>query len=94
MKRANPQLPAAPIQKRLDATRRSLSLTWDEFADYLGVSKRTLLRTMASSTLGIIVADRISIRLGLHPAVVWPLEWSEQSPGGFEGSFPNTSGVP
>lgn len=73
------RLPAAPLKDQLLRTKGARSATWDELAQRVGVSSRTLMRVMAASTLSPCIADRMSIRLGLHPALIWPLEWS-QSP--------------
>lgn len=71
------RLPAAPLKDQLLRTKGARSATWDELAQRVGVSSRTLMRVMAASTLSPCIADRMSIRLGLHPALIWPMEWSE-----------------
>jgi hypothetical protein len=53
-------------------------MTWDELADRAGLTTRHLFRLLAAHTVSETVGDRISCRLGLHPALVWPKQWFEQ----------------
>lgn len=69
------RLPAAPIQRALLRTRISLGLCWEEMAVRLGMSSRTLMRVMSSRTVSPYVGDHVAIRLGTHPALLWPKEW-------------------
>jgi len=50
-------------------------LTWDELAYRAGLTTRHLFRLLAARTVSELVADRISCRIGLHPALLWPREW-------------------
>lgn len=69
-------LPAAPLKLALSRARRRGGVSWEGLAQRLGISSRTILRVMASVSVSEVVADRIAIRLGLHPAVLWPDEWA------------------
>ena len=75
---AHARLPAAPLQRVLLRLRHGESLTWDELADRAGLTTRHLFRLLAAHTVSETVGDRISCRLGLHPALVWPKQWFEQ----------------
>lgn len=44
-------------------------------ADALGVSVRSVHRWVAVGTLTWGAADRAAVTLGLHPALLWPVEW-------------------
>lgn len=70
------RLPAAPLQRILTRTRLTFGLCWEELAARLGMSSRTLSRVMSARTLSPFVADRLAIRLGSHPALIWPDEWA------------------
>jgi transcriptional regulator GlxA family with amidase domain len=72
------RLPAAPLRRLLLRLRDAESLTWDELADRAGLTTRHLFRLLAARTVSELVADRISCRLGLHPALLWPEEWFPQ----------------
>jgi hypothetical protein len=72
----HPRLPAAPLKRVLLRLQASQSLTWDELADRVGVSQRQLCRIFKAKDLSEWVADRISCRIGLHPLLLWPKEWS------------------
>jgi hypothetical protein len=72
------RLPAAPLRRVLLRLRDAESLTWDELADRAGLSTRHLFRLLGSRTVSELVADRISCRIGLHPALLWPKEWFRQ----------------
>jgi hypothetical protein len=50
-------------------------LSWDELAERAGLTTRHLFRLLAARTVSELVADRISCRIGLHPALLWPREW-------------------
>jgi hypothetical protein len=69
------RLPAAPLHRVLLRLRISQSLTWDQLAERAGVSPRHLFRLLAARHVSERVADRIACRLGLHPALLWPVEW-------------------
>lgn len=68
------RLPAEPLQAELRRARPDW-MSWKAFAVRLGVSSRTLARVMAATDLAPEWADRLALRLGLHPAIVWPEEW-------------------
>lgn len=70
------RLPADPLKDRLLKCKGSRGATWDELAQRVGVSSRTLMRVMSATTVSECVADRMAIRLGLHPVLIWPLEWN------------------
>lgn len=70
------RLPAAPLTRALRRLQASESLTWDELADRVGVTQRHLCRILAARDLSERIADRISCRIGLHPLLLWPNEWS------------------
>jgi transcriptional regulator with XRE-family HTH domain len=68
-------LPAEALHLALSRARQLYGLAWDELADRLDISFRTLLRLMSAETVTPVVADRMAVRLGLHPVVLWPEEW-------------------
>lgn len=72
----HPRLPAAPLKRALKRLQASESLTWEELADRIGVTERHLCRILTARDLSERVADRISCRIGLHPLLLWPKEWS------------------
>jgi hypothetical protein len=72
------RLPAAPLRRVLLRLRDNESLTWEELADRAGISSRHLFRLLAARTVSELVADRVSCRIGLHPALLWPKEWFRQ----------------
>ena len=72
------RLPAAPLRRVLLRLRDNESLTWDELADRAGITSRHLFRLLAARTVSELVADRVSCRIGLHPALLWPKEWFRQ----------------
>lgn len=43
--------------------------------EMLGTSERNVTRWHAVGGLTPWEADYVAVRLGMHPAVVWPLEW-------------------
>ncbi len=69
-------LPARPLKRALLAVMKARSLCWEELAVRLGVSSRTLLRVMAATSVSPYVGDHIAIKLGTHPALIWPDEWT------------------
>jgi hypothetical protein len=72
------RLPAAPLHRVLLRLRDAESLTWEELADRAGLTLRHLFRLLGARTVSERVADRVSCRLGLHPALLWPKEWFGQ----------------
>lgn len=70
------RLPARPLQSALSHTKRAHGLSWEQLAIRLGVCSRTLFRLMRANQVSYVVADRMACRLGLHPVVLWPKEWS------------------
>lgn len=68
-------LPAEALHLALSRARQQYGLAWDELADRLGLSFGSLLRIMSAETVTPEVADRMAVRLGLHPFVLWPDEW-------------------
>jgi hypothetical protein len=68
-------LPAEALHRALSRVRQRYGLAWDELADRLDISFKALLRVMSAQTVPPVVADRMAIRLGLHPVVLWPDEW-------------------
>jgi hypothetical protein len=85
---ARSRLPAAPLKRVLLRLRASESLTWDQLADRAGVSTRHLFRLLAAPSISERVADRITCRLGLHPALLWP-EWLRVEPAAEESRCAN-----
>lgn len=71
------RLPAEPLKRAIKHARRCREMSWDEFAEDLGLTARTLLRVMAAKDLSIGIGDRLAIRLGLHPVLLWPNEWQK-----------------
>ena len=69
------RLPAAPLKRELRRARRSYGITWEELADRLRISSRTLTRLLGARDVAEPVADRLACRLGLHPVLIWPREW-------------------
>ncbi len=80
-------LPAAPLRRVLLRLRDAESLTWEELAERAGLSTRQLFRVLASRTVSERVADRISCRIDLHPALLWPKEWFRQEHHKRRGRF-------
>lgn len=74
------RLPSRPLQRAVDLKRLSLGMTLEQFGSFLGVTSRTLHRLMGSSWIGVYAADHLAIRLGLHPALLWRLEWTALTP--------------
>lgn len=72
----HPRLPAAPLKRVLLRLQASECLTWDQLADRIGVTERHLCRILTAKDVSERVADRISCRIGLHPLLLWPKEWS------------------
>ena len=72
-------LPAEPLKRKLLMAKGLHGASWEEFGHRIGVSSRTLLRVMSAATVSPCIADRMSIRLGLHPALIWPIEWGRAS---------------
>lgn len=70
------QLPAAPLKRAIVRKKRSLGMSWEELGRYLGLTERTLQRVMSYRSIGVYSADHMAIRLGLHPALLWPREWT------------------
>lgn len=70
------RVPAAPLKRAIVRKKRSLGMSWEELGHYLGVTERTLQRLMAYGSIGVYSADHMAIRLGLHPTLLWPREWT------------------
>jgi cyanate lyase len=70
------KLPAAPLKRAIVRKKRSLGMSWEELGNYLGVTERTLQRLIAYRSIGVYSADHMAIRLGLHPTLLWPKEWT------------------
>lgn len=68
-------LPAEALHLALSRARQRYGLAWDELAERLDVSFRTLLRIMSAKRVSLADADRMAVRLGLHPVMLWPDEW-------------------
>ena len=68
-------LPAEALHLALSQARLRYGLAWDELAERLDISFRTLIRLMSARTVTPVVADRMAVRLGLHPVLLWPDEW-------------------
>lgn len=71
------RLPARPLQAALRNKKRTHGLSWEQLALRLGVCSRTLIRLMKATDVSYLVADRIACRLGSHPSLLWPKEWSQ-----------------
>ncbi len=69
------RLPAEPLKRALTWAMKCHGFTWEELAERLGVTSRTLARCMQAKTIGVYSADRLAIRLGTHPVLLWPREW-------------------
>jgi hypothetical protein len=68
-------LPAEALQRALSQARQLYRLGWDELADRLDISFGALLRLMSAKVVSPLVADKMAVRLGLHPVMLWPDEW-------------------
>jgi hypothetical protein len=68
-------LPAEALHLALSRVRLRYGLAWDELAERLDISFRTLISLMSATTVTPVVADRMAVRLGLHPVLLWPDEW-------------------
>ena len=78
-------LPARPLKRAILTVKRTRRLCWEELAIRLGVSSRTLHRVMAATSISPYVGDHIAIKLGTHPVLIWPDEWTRscsQTKGG------------
>lgn len=73
-------LPSRPLQRAVELKRLSLGMSLEQFGSFLGVTSRTLHRLMSSKWIGVYPADHLAIRLGLHPALLWGLEWTALTP--------------
>jgi hypothetical protein len=71
------RLPARPLQAALRQKKHAHGLSWEQLAFRLGVCSRTLMRLMKATDVSYVVADRIACRLGAHPSLLWPKEWSQ-----------------
>lgn len=69
------RLPAAPLKRELRRARRLYGVTWDELADRLRISPRTITRLLTARDISEPTADRLACRLGLHPVLIWPRLW-------------------
>lgn len=69
------ELPAEALHLALSRARLRYGLTWDELAELLDISFGTLLRIMSAETVTPDVGDRMAVRLGIHPVMLWPDEW-------------------
>lgn len=70
-----PRLPADPLKQAIARKKQLHNLTWEELGSQLGVTERTLQRVMSYRWVGVYAADHMALRLGLHPANLWPKEW-------------------
>ncbi|MDP9223925.1 MAG: hypothetical protein M3P18_08720 [Actinomycetota bacterium] len=77
MRDSERRLPARPLQRALRDKKRSHDLSWNQLALRLGVCSRTLIRVMKATDVSYVVADRMACRLGSHPSLLWPKEWSD-----------------
>jgi hypothetical protein len=68
-------LPAEALHRALSRARLRYGLAWDELAERLDISFRALISLMSATTVTPVVADRMAVRLGLHPVLLWPDEW-------------------
>lgn len=75
------RLPSEPLQRAIAHTKEALKLSWAEMGSRLGVTERTLQRVMSEEWVGVYAADRMALRLGLHPSNLWPREWAAVSKG-------------
>lgn len=55
--------------------RDSGSLTMVEFADIVGISRRTLTIAARAGSITLWAADRLAVAMGAHPIEVWGDEW-------------------
>lgn len=55
-----------------DGNSRFRKATDQEVGELLGVSRHTVLRWKQIGTIKLSDADRCAIRLGTHPALIWP----------------------
>jgi lambda repressor-like predicted transcriptional regulator len=76
MRESERRLPARPLQTALREMKQSHGSSWDQLAIRLGVCSRTLIRVMKATDVSYVVADRMACRLGSHPSLLWPKEWS------------------
>lgn len=74
---SNP-LPAEPLQRELRRRAGRPGESLRSLAAQLGVSTRTLSRTLAASEVTASIADRLSIRLHTHPRILWPDHWDPE----------------
>lgn len=60
------------------------TMTTTERADRLGMPRATYYRWIGKPSIGPFEADKIAIRLGVHPVDIWPA-WDEWHPEHDEG---------
>lgn len=53
--------------------------SFTEIAEILGVADRTISRWTNGQRISETVADRVAIKLGTHPCLIWP-EWWANAP--------------
>jgi hypothetical protein len=78
-RRGVPQFPAQPLAEALDRWRITIGIGWSKkdqvrFEELSGVTVRQYFRWKAGGNVQGALADEVCIRIGIHPAQVWP-EW-------------------
>ncbi|MGI8426059.1 MAG: hypothetical protein ACR2M4_05575 [Actinomycetota bacterium] len=66
---------ARPVRELLRRRKLESGLSWPEFAMTLGICTRTLERVNVNPDVAIKTADRLAIRLGTHPILLWGDDW-------------------
>lgn len=68
------RFPVTPIRELL-GRRHARGESWEAIARRLGVCERSLFRLLSAKEIGQAAADEWALRLGLHPALLWPDRW-------------------
>jgi len=71
---ATTELPIKPILDLIDPTRTA---TRRENAERLGISRKALAHYESTGVVDWVQADRLAIRIGRHPVMIWAGAWCD-----------------
>lgn len=66
---------ALPIEPLLRTLRLDGADTVLEISERFGLHRHRLTRDIADGRISVTAADRIAIRIGLHPILIWGDQW-------------------
>lgn len=69
------RLPYEPLGDHLRGIERVQRLSMTRAARSCDVSRETLLRWRRTGQVPVFAADRVAVRLGVHPAAIWGSHW-------------------